>query len=277
MSVLQSLARRYATSHPEAAATRIQDLDPDEAATFLAGLEPEAAAAVFSELWPRTAADILDRVAPDQAAKVLEMLNLSRAAALLRHLPADARDRILNTLPPPLASRMRKALSLPAGTAGSEADTGVIPYDTETTVGEALARGSDPRLPYLYVIDREYRLVGVVHRRGLENSEEGVKLQSIMAAPVQRVPATTPLATVHQHKAWSDFDALPVVDGRNAFLGVIRHKALRTAPRTSRAAAGPTPALTTLLDLGEIYWSGLFSAIEVFAEGGAKKGTGDLQ
>ena len=277
MSFLQSLARRYATSHPVAAATRIQDLDPDEAATFLAGLEPEAAAAVFSELWPRTAAGILDRVAPDRAAKVLEMLNLSRAAALLRQLPADARDRILNTLPPPIASRMRKSLSLAEGTAGSEADTGVIPYDAEMTVGEALARGSDPRLPYLYVIDREYRLVGVVHRRELEISNTGAVLRSIMKAPVQRIPATAPLATVHQHKSWSDFDALPVVDGRIAFLGVIRHKALRTAPRTSRAAAGPTPALTALLDLGEIYWSSLFSAIEIFAEGDAKKGTEDLQ
>ena len=47
-----------------------------------------------------------------------------------------------------------------------------MPFDGDVTVGEALARGPDPRLSYLYVIDREYRLVGVIHRGELENSEE---------------------------------------------------------------------------------------------------------
>ncbi len=277
MTTMHSLARRYATVHPAAAAQRLQELASDEAAAFLGGLEPAEASAVVVELWPATAASILDRVALDHAAKILERMNLSRTVALLRQLPADARDEIVNALPPSLQPRVRSALSLPAGTAGSEADAGVIPFDADTTVGEALARGSDPRLPYLYVIDRDYRLVGVVHRRDAENSDQTASLRSIMNAPLQKVPATMSLAILHQHGAWSAFDALPVVDARGAFLGVIRHKTLRASPPTSRKAPGPTTALTALLDLGEVYWSGLFSAIEVLAEGGAKPENGDLQ
>jgi magnesium transporter len=277
MSTMHSLARRYATVHPEAAATRLQELASDEAATFLAELEPAAASAVVAELWPATAASILDQVDLDHAARILEMLHLSRTVALLRQLPADARDRILNALPPTLEPRVRTALSLPAGTAGSEADAEVIPFDADATVGEALARGSDPRLPYLYVIDRDYRLVGVIHRRELENSEKGASLRSMMKTPVQKALAVTPLAVLRQHGAWSAYDALPVVDSRGAFLGVIRHKALREAPQASKTAPGPPTALTTLLDLGEVYWSGLFSVIEVLAEGGANPENGDLR
>jgi magnesium transporter len=274
---MHSLARRYATVHPEATANRLQELAFDEAATFLAGLEPATASAVVAELWPATAASILDHVALDHAAKILEMLNLARAVTLLRQLPGDARDRILSALPPTIEPRVRTALSLPAGTAGSEADAEVKPFDADTTVGEAIARGFDPRVPYLYVIDQEFRLVGVIHRRELENSDQGASLRSIMKTPVQTVPAATPLAVLHRHGAWAAFDALPVVNSRAAFLGVIRHKALRAAPQTSRIAPGPTTALTTLLDLGEVYWSGLFSAIEVLAEGGANPENGDLQ
>ncbi|MCW8985394.1 MAG: CBS domain-containing protein [Thermoanaerobaculales bacterium] len=274
---MHSLARRYATAHPEAAANRLQELADDEAATFLAGLEAKAAAAVIAELWPATAAAIVDRVDLDRTAKILEMLNLSRTVALLRQLPADARDRMLNALPPTIGSRVHTALSLPAGTAGSEADVDVIPFDADTTVGEALGRGIDPRLPYLYVIDRDYRLVGVIHRRELKTSEESAPLRTIMRTPVQRIPAATPLAVLQQHAAWSAFDALPVVDARGAFLGVIRHKALRAAPQTRRMAPGPTTALTALLDLGEVYWSGLFSAIEVLAEGAANPEHGGLR
>jgi magnesium transporter len=277
MSTVHSLAHRYATVHPGAAAKRLQELASDEAAAFLAGLEPNAAAVVVAELWPQTAAAILDHFPLDHAAKILEKLNLSRTVALLRQLPTDARDKILGAMPPTIEPRVRSALSLPAGTAGSEADAEVIPYDADATVGEALARGSDPRLPYLYVIDRDYRLVGVVHRRDAENSDQTASLRSIMNAPLQKVPATMSLAILHQHGAWSAFDALPVVDARGAFLGVIRHKALRASPQTSRKVPGPTTALTALLDLGEVYWSGLFSAIEVLAEGGAKPENGDLQ
>ena len=277
MSTMHSLARRYATVHPEAAAARLQELASDEAAAFLAGLEPVAASAVVTELWPATAASILDQVDLDHAAKILETLNLSRTVALLRQLPADTREKILNALPPTLEPRVRTALSLPAGTAGSEADAEVIPFDADATVGEALARVSDPRLPYLYVIDRDYQLVGVIHRRELENSEQGASLRSVMKTPVQKAPAATPLAALQQHGAWSAYDALPVVDSRGAFLGVIRHKALRAAPQASRTTPGSTNALTTLLDLGEVYWSGLFSAIEVLAEGGASPQIGDLR
>ena len=275
MSTLQSLARRYVAAHPDAAAIRLEELDSGEVASFLVGLEPQAAAAVIAELWPPKAAAILDRVDLDHAAKVLETLSLSRTIALLRQFPADARRNILRALPQSLGSRVRKALSLPAGTAGSEVDSAGTPCYADAMVGEALARGSDPRLPYLYVIDRDYRLVGVIHRRELEKAEESVSLRSIMKSPVQKVPATTPLTMLHQHGGWSAFDALPVVDARGAFLGVIRHKALRAAPHASRVAAGPTSALTALLDLGEVYWLGLFSAIEVLAEGGANAKTGD--
>ena len=179
MTTMHSLARRYATVHPAAAAKCLQELTSDEASTFLSGLEPAEASAVVAELWPATAASILDQVALDHAAKILERLNLSRTVALLRQLPADARDGIVNALPPSFQPRVLSALSLPAGTAGSEADADVIPFDADTTVGEALARGSDPRLPYLYVIDRDYRLAGVIHRREAENSDQKASLRSI--------------------------------------------------------------------------------------------------
>ena len=277
MTAMHSLARRYATAHPQAAAKRLEDLAADEAATFLAGLEPKAAAAVIAELWPATAAAIVERVDLDRTLKILEMLSLSRTVTLLRQLPAGSRENILVALPPGMEPRVRSALSLPAGTAGSEADVDVIPFDATTTAGEALARGIDPRLPYLYVIDRDYRLVGVIHRRELKTSEENASLRTIMRTPVQKIPAATPMAVLQQHAAWSAFDALTVVDARGAFLGVIRHKALRAAPQPRRMAPEPPTVLTALLDLGEVYWSGLFSAIEVLAVGSANPENGNLQ
>ena len=96
-----------------------------------------------------------------------------------------------------------------------------------------------------------------------------------MHAPVQSVSATTPLAGLLEHGAWSTLDALPVIDGRGAFLGVIRHKSLRAKPEMSVRVPEPATALSALLDLGEVYWTGLFSAIETVATAGSTDAKGD--
>ena len=59
-------------------------------------------------------------------------------------------------------------LRLPEGTVGASADLTVIPYGLDTTVAAVGAEGLDPRFPYLYVVDGEHRLAGVVHRRDLD-------------------------------------------------------------------------------------------------------------
>jgi Mg/Co/Ni transporter MgtE len=277
MNTTQSLAFRYATAHPRAAAQRLQELDSGQAASFLAELEPAASAAVVEQMWPGAAALVLDLIPLDQVEKVLEGLKLTKTVALLQQLPAEARDRIVDALNPPLQTRVRKALSLPIGTAGSAADSTITPFEVDTTVGEALARGLDQRLPYLYVVDRDYHLVGVLHRREMEAAKENAQLRSIMTTQPSKIPATTPLAVLHQHGAWSTLDALPVVDARDTFLGVIRHKSLRASLRSPKTLYRPTTALETLLDLGEVYWAGLFSAIEVLAESGTHMEDEDTQ
>lgn len=269
MEATEHLAQRYARSHPQAAAKRLADLPGDEAAVFLEGLEPEIATSIVADFRPEEAASVLECVSTGRASEILTMLNLNDGVAILRHLPHDACDRILLGLPASLASRARSALAFPAGTAGALADAAVSTFDAETTAGEALSRGIDPRLPYLYIVDREHRPVGVLHVRDLLQADQTTPLRSIMKAPVHTITSSAPLNTIHRHGAWSTLDALPVVDGRGALVGVIRHKALRAAGPPVMAG-GPTSAVKTLLDLGEVYWSGLYSAIEALAEDGSE-------
>jgi hypothetical protein len=113
-----------------------------------------------------------------------------------------------------------------------------------------------------------------MHRRELDGSPAETPLRSIMNPRVQSLNATDPLATVHKHGAWADLDALPVVDARGAFVGIIRHKSLRASPRSMPGAPGPTTAVSAMLDLGEVYWLGLFSAIEKLASVGSMVANG---
>lgn len=261
MSTAGLLARRYAVAHPRAAADRLSELATEAASGFLADLRPDDAADLLSEMWPAAAAKVLGRTRPERAAEVLELLPFAKAVAFLRLLDEESRCGLLGALPQSPAERYRRALALPAGTAGSVADSSVAPFSADSTAIEARALEHDHRLPYLYVVDQEHRLVGVIHRRDLDGADAESSLASVMIDRLQTIPASAPLAFVHEHVAWSDHDVLPVVDARGAFLGVIRHKTLRATPVRSRLDSGPNTALTALLDLGEAYWSSLFSAI----------------
>ena len=265
MDSTHSLARHYATSHPDAAADCLATLEPDRIAPFLDGLEPDLAAPVLKELWPGFFARVLDHLDAGRAARLMESLDFARLMVLLSQLPAASREGIISAFPLPLAQRVRHALSLPEGTVGGVADSTLMPFDGEATVTAVRAGGLDSRLPYLYVVDEDYRLAGVVHRRELDDAPGSVTLRSIMTTRVQSLISSDPILAVFDHAAWSSLDALPVVDDRGAFFGVIRHKALRAKLPERVVAPGPAAAMTTLLDLGEVYWSSLFSAIEALS------------
>lgn len=275
MNATLTLARRYATGHPFEAAQRLGGLASDQVAFFLDDLEPEVAVPVLKEFWPGFSGRVLEHLEADRAARLIENLDLTRLVVLLFQLPDASRERIISALPHPLEQRARHAISLPEGTAGATADSTVIPYDADVTVSAVLDRGLDIRLPYLYVVDGEHRLAGVLHRRDLDGASGSATLRSIMTTKVQSIASSDSLVAVLDHAAWASLDALPVVDDRGAFFGVLRHKTLRTTPSLRRVAPGPTTAVSTLLDLGEAYWSGLFSAIEGLASIGSDRGEGD--
>ena len=275
MNATLSLARKYSTAHPREAAARLGKLPSEQVAVFLSGLDPAEASTILSELPTDIAAAVIERFEIERASRVLECLDLSRIVALLRALPADPREGLLRSLPKSLERRVSHALILPSGTVGTAADSTVRPFDADATVAAVRGAGVDPRLPYLYVIDREDRLVGVIHRRELDSSSDEAPLRSIMKTRVQSVNATDPMATIHDHRAWADLDALPVVDARGAFVGIIRHKSLRASPRSTPGPPGPRTAVSAVLDLGEVYWSGLYLAIETLAAVGTITANGE--
>jgi predicted transcriptional regulator len=145
----------------------------------------------------------------------------------------------------------------------------VIPLQSDMTVSDALRVARDPRFPYVYVVDRDHKLVGVVHKRDVQAGNEQTTLDSIMAPKATRVPAHATGAELHRHHAWRDLDALPVVDRQGVYVEAIRHKKLRGMGESSSATGGAESPLGTLLDVAEVYWGGLSSVVAALAEGTA--------
>ncbi len=207
---------------------------------------------------PLNAAGCLERLAPAPAVAVLTALPLNAAAGLLRRLNVDVRDRTLVHAPAEFTITLRRLLQYPEGTAGALMETRALSLPGDVRVSEArtrVRRALHSLLFYVYVVDREQRLIGVLNLRELMLASPKTMLSSAMRPHVLRLPARADLTAIVAHPGWRDFHVLPVVDDSGTFIGVIRYETLRRLEDT--AAQPASEAISTMLRLGELCWIGL--------------------
>ena len=261
MDLMSTLARTFATAHPMDAARRLSSMPPQEAGSLLDTLEPQTVAAVLENLDPGAAGALITAMQPERAGRALETLAFHRGVGVIRQLDRPSRERLLAATSTRYAARLRWAASMAPGTVATITDSTRNVFRTTSSVGDALDQGLDPRLAYLYIVDAADRLVGVIHRAVIEAAEKPVPLESLMTTTVLSVPASTPLTTVREHPAWAKYDTLPVTDARGTYVGVLRHKTVH-AVEPPPAADSQSAVLSTVLEVGEAVWTGMYAAIE---------------
>jgi len=95
----------------------------------------------------------------------------------------------------------------------------------EQTAGDAVRlcrqMNMTDRIVYLYVLDRDERLAGVVPVRRLLGSEPGTPIKSIMVSPVKSIPESSSVLEACEMLLDHRFLALPVVDTNRRLRGII--------------------------------------------------------
>lgn len=254
-----AVATRFVADHPEQAALVLEQLSFADAAALLAELEPAQGAGLVARLSAALAVDCLRSLPGRLVAGVLGELPIDLAARILMRAGDETREGWLATLPEDRAAFLRRKLRYPTGTAGALVDPLVLALPEDLSVAEAqkqLRRSAERAYYYVYVVDREQRLVGALDIRELMLAESKAMLGAVMHREVVSVSAHADLATVMSHPGWRELDALPVVDGAGVFFGIIRHRVMRQIAGRADDQAGQ-PMVRTLVSLGELYWTGL--------------------
>jgi len=189
-------------------------LDVPTTADLLEELEDEDVLSAIESLSTERLADVLDQMEPDEAADLLGDLPPEQASAALAEME-EADDVI------PL-------LGYPDQTAGGLMTTSYVALRRHTTSEQAIQflRQVSPetQIPYyLYVVDREKRLSGVVGFRELVISDPLVTMDSIMDPDVRYISVGTDQEDVARMMTRYDLAAVPVVDDQHHLVGVITH------------------------------------------------------
>jgi magnesium transporter len=204
----------FSDMRAEQQAELLPRLDVEVAADLLEQLEDEEAASAAENLPTERLADVLDEMEPDDAADVIGDLHPALASEVLAEME-EAKDVI------PL-------LPYPDETAGGRMTTSFVSVREDATSAEAiqLLQRVDPDVEtpyYLYVEDKQARLIGVLGLRELVVSPSNTLVVSVMDADVVRVRAEDDQEEVARLMAKYDLAAIPVVTQSEVLQGVVTH------------------------------------------------------
>ena len=193
-----------------------QYLSPKEMADIFEAIEldDDDYEDLFREMDARYASDLLSYMYTDDAVDVLNELNKEQVASYLTIMDKDS------------AQQIKDLLHYEEYTAGSIMTTEFVAIPKNSTVRSAMniLRNAAPNaetIYYVFVVDDDKKLSGIVTLRDLILAEEDTLISSIMNDRVVSVSVSEDQEEVARMIKDYDFLALPVVDFQNHLLGII--------------------------------------------------------
>ncbi|HJS72312.1 MAG TPA: CBS domain-containing protein, partial [Acidimicrobiia bacterium] len=211
---------------------------PSDAADIIEQLDEADAAMLLSELPASDAADILEEISPELAAELLEQYPLEELAAALNEMPSEAAadlifelddevtEDILAAMSDEAEDDVRDLLAYPPDTAGGLMTTEIAALPLGLTTGEAIERIRQLReeyedLTYVYVVDEEERLHGVISFRDLIFSRPGAPLADVMVPDPIAVNTSTDRQEVADVVQRYHLFGVPVLDDDKHLVGMV--------------------------------------------------------
>lgn len=182
----------------------------------------------------------IDRLDPASAARVLHDLDPSTVAHLLVQLPVGRASSILAAIPDPRRAAIIAAAPLgtdwddaqryPEGSVGRLLEEPPAVFPTGTRVQEAIdaLRPVIERrmVTYLFVVDAQERLLGVVAFRELLYATRDATLDSVMIRDPFRLDPAQPLVKAMREVVTRHFPVYPVCEPNGRLVGQVRGQVL---------------------------------------------------
>ena len=211
--------------HPADRAETFADLETEDQHELLPRMDAESTAEILEELEDQDAVEAASHLSAAHLADVLDEMEPDAAADILGDLPPDRAASALAAMEE--ADEVRPLLAYEDDTAGGLMTPEFFALREGMTSQQAIAflraRDPDAEMPYyLYVVDAQDRLVGVLGLRALITSLPNAIVGDIMERDIRTVQAGTDQEEVANLMTKYSLLALPVVDADGKLAGVVR-------------------------------------------------------
>jgi len=217
---------KFSKLHPADIAEIIEELDHYERPDFISTLDAQTAAEALGEVDLDTQVNIIENLDSEHASRILEEMAPDEAADLLGELGREKSDELLNLMEPEEAEDVRELMEYPEHTAGALMTTEFIALTLNMTAQEAIDRirkaaHAAEMIYYLYVLDENEKLLGVLSLRELIMAQPATPVREIMQERIISVLSGDDHNDVLETIVKYDLIALPVVDEKGRMLGII--------------------------------------------------------
>lgn len=222
---LTELQAQLERVHPADIAVILDELEPETAVTVFEVLPIEIASEVLDETGGQIRQELVEKVDDERLADLLDELPMDDAAEFLEDLPEEISDRLIGLMEPEEAAEVQELLAYEDETAGRLMTRDVVALRRQWTVSETFdylrSLEDAETLHYLYVVDRDNKLIGVVPLRILVLSQPNQTIESLMSRDVASVLVTADQEELAEFVSRYDYFVVPVVSETNELLGVV--------------------------------------------------------
>lgn len=221
------LKEELAGFHSADLADVFQELKPEERLQCFKLLDIEKAADLMEYISPQMQVELLGDIDQEVASKILTKLPHDAAADVLGDMEEDETETYLDKLPHKFSEEVRELLTYNEDTAGGIMNPVVLTVNSDMSVQDVLnyirikAERDNLELYYIYVVDKQNHLLGVVSLRKLLTSPVNKKVEDIMISDIVKLHVDDYSDYITDEFMKYQYNALPVVDLYNRLKGMI--------------------------------------------------------
>ena len=179
----------------------------------------------LNELYESTAIRLLENDSPERIASILQQASSNEQAYLMGLVDEKFANSVIELLQADEKEQLEEMMAYPDDSAGILMYTDVFTLHEETKAKEAINALQDQddaeMVFYLYALDDDGRLTGVISLRELVVTPGDTKLKDIMSRQVHAVRPETDQEEVAKIVSQYNFLAVPVVDSEEKLLGIV--------------------------------------------------------
>lgn len=218
--------KKLSKLHPADLADILEDMDINYRKRVFESLDQNLAADILEEIEPDIQADILENLSQSKRDEVLDSMPNDEIADILDEVDKETAEKILLNMEKEDADEVRTLMEYEEETVGSIMNKDFISFNINITVQETmeLLRETNPEdevSHYIYIIDEQERLQGVVSLKSLIMSKPEDKLKEIMINDLVKINDKENIDEAIELCVKYDLLSLPVVDEYEKLCGVV--------------------------------------------------------
>lgn len=214
--------------HPATVAEALDEFDAEDVWAFLKDVPIATQADIFEYFPEDKQVQLVEGTGRPHMARLIEQMSSDDRADLLRRLPEPTFEALLRLVDEADRRDIATLVRYEENTAGALMTTDYAWLPAHISAGEALDRlrlqaPDKETIYYIFILDEQRRLQGVVSLRDLILARRTTVLRDLMERDVVTVRASDDREKVAQVIAHFDLLAVPVVDDEGRLVGIVTY------------------------------------------------------